>query len=190
MLLVSGRRSGSGGLVQAASKRSKFGPTGQNRCCSKLWRTPSGYAGCGSRSEAHVLSGVEKLASHASKSTETQATSPGESPPRASAPTPTWSPTSAAAELVNYPTPEAAVGSLCGLRVSPPFADPPLTTQTMSRLNAILASCLTDPHPCVRAAELASFAVFSRPNTPHLGRFIPAMFMTRLLRVRPCSSIG
>jgi hypothetical protein len=51
-----------------------------------------------------VLSGVEKLASHASKSTETPATSPGESPPRASAPTPTWSPTSAAAELVNYPT--------------------------------------------------------------------------------------
>jgi hypothetical protein len=88
------------------------------------------------------------------------------------------------------PDPEAAVGGLCGLRVSPPFADPPLTTQTMSRLNAILASCLTDPHPCVRAAELASFAVFSRPNTPHLGRFIPAMFMTRLLRVRPCSSIG
>ena len=87
------------------------------------------------------------------------------------------------------PDPAAAVGGLCGLRGITPFADPPLTTQTMSRLNAILASSLTGPHPCVRAAELASFAVFSRPNTPHLGRFIPAMFMTRLLRVRPCSSI-
>lgn len=64
------------------------------------------------------------------------------------------------------PDPEAAVGGLCGLRVSPPFAVPPLTTQTMSRLNAILASCLTDPP---RASELLNWL----PSQSSLDRTHP-----------------
>jgi hypothetical protein len=69
MLLVSGRGQGRVGSCKLHLSAACLGPPGQIGC-SKLWRTPSGYAGCGSRSGADVLSGVEKLASHASKFTE------------------------------------------------------------------------------------------------------------------------